>query len=135
MKIQIELIPQSQHRYEGTVGDWWIDADGVLQIRASEMENRLHSTLVALHEVVEALVVGIQKTRQLSVPQWLVESVDVFDKQYIEDEEDEPGYSADAPYYEAHMIASTIEHLVAMLLKIDYNIYESAVDSIAQPST
>jgi hypothetical protein len=130
MKINIEMIPHQLHRYS-TVGDWWVDKEGTLRIRVSDMGNEQYSALVALHELVEVLVESI-KHGSLAVPHWLVVQTDKFDEEYEakrskKDTSSEPGYQPDCPVYEGHMLASAVEHLAAMLLHIDYNAYQKAI--------
>ena len=65
----------------------------------------------------------------LTPPQWLVTLTDKFDQLYEAKHKDgEPGANPEAPYYMGHMVASAVEQIVAMLLHVDYNAYESAVD-------
>lgn len=125
MKINIEFIPHRDQRYD-TVGDWWLDDDDVLQIRASRMDEP-YSALVALHEIVEALVEGIRITGDLRVTRRMVEATDQWDKHFGEFTQREPGYAPACPVYRGHMIASAVEHMVAMLVEIDYNDYEAKI--------
>ena len=55
MKILIETIKHSEQRYP-TVGDYWTDSDGTLQVRVSEMGDDRYALLVAVHEVIEAFL-------------------------------------------------------------------------------
>lgn len=106
MKIVIESIPKSQQRYD-TLGDWWIERDGSLQIRVSsddpDAPTELHQFLIALHELVE---VRLCQSRGVSQQQ-----VDDFDFAYKGD--GEPGDEPDAPYRNEHRFAMLIEHLMA----------------------
>lgn len=133
IKLNIETIPHNDQRYE-TVGDYWVDDDGTIQIRVSEMENPDHEFLVALHETVEQMVYGY-KNRQMRYT--AIDIADDFDMRYENcrpawDETSEPGYEDVAPYYREHMIASAIEHLVAMELGVNYNVYGRVVSSLTQ---
>ena len=131
MKINIDIIRHEQHRYE-TAGDWWLDEEGVLQVRVSQMEDSRYTALVALHEVVEVLVESIARQGELKVRPSLVALTDAFDKRYEEsraegDDYSEPGYDPDCPVYQGHMIASAVEHLAAMLMNVNYNHYQAAI--------
>jgi hypothetical protein len=131
MKINIEIIPHEQQRYP-TVGDWWVDPDGTLQIRASQLSESRYSALVALHELVEALIEGIKESDRLDVPPSLVAKADAWDKRYEErrppdDKYSEPSAVPTCPVYEGHMAASAIEHVAAMLLGVDYNHYQTKI--------
>ena len=59
MRIQIETVPHAQQRYE-TTGDWWWDPDDTLQMRVSALADWRHSVLIAVHELVEALLCKAQ---------------------------------------------------------------------------
>src|SRR5215469_2815879 len=113
MIINIHEIDHSEQRYP-TVGDWWIGADGVLQVRVSKMSDPRYSALVAIHEIVEVLIEGTKCAGKLEVPRELVDETDKFDKVYeaardSENEAGEPGCEPDCPVYQGHMAASAIE--------------------------
>jgi hypothetical protein len=134
MKINIEVIPHKEHRYE-TVGDWWLDAEGVLQVRVSKMSDSRYSALVVIHELAEVLIESVKRTGQLVVPQSLVDETDKFDKAYEaarepDNEEGEPGCEPTCPVYQGHMAASAIENIAAMLLGINYNEYADEIASL-----
>jgi len=74
MKIVIETIPHNDHRYD-TVGDWYYDKDEVLQIRVSNLYDWRKEALIAVHELVEALM-----CKSSGVSQWQVDS---FDKKFF----------------------------------------------------
>lgn len=116
MKIILERINESAQRYP-TLGDWWFDADGTLQIRASADTDE-QAFLYALHELVEAWLCQKRGITQ--------EAVDAFDMQYerdraahFPDDESEPGDDPNAPYRREHRFAMLIEHLVARELGLD----------------
>jgi len=78
------------------------------------MTDRRYELLVALHELVEALL-----CQQSGVSQ---ERVDAFDKAYeakrpLADKDSEPGDDPAAPYNRQHVIASVTERLAADLLR------------------
>ena len=52
MKINIETIPHSDQRYP-TVGDYWDDENGVIQVRVSDMKDWRYEALVVMHELIE----------------------------------------------------------------------------------
>lgn len=136
MRINIEVIDHSQQRYE-TVGDWYMDQDGWLQIRVSQLSNLKYSALVAIHELVEVLIEGVKRTGHLEVPAKLVEQTDMFDKRYEytrtpDNEDGEPGAEPDCPVYQGHMAATAIEHMAAMILGVNYNEYEAEIASMSQ---
>lgn len=135
MRINIEVIPHAQQRYR-SAGDWWVDDEGVLQIRASAMKNPRYSNLVILHELIEVLVETIKRQDSLVPPKYLVNLTDKFDQLYEEkrpedDNTSEPGYDNACPVYQGHMVASAVEHLAAMLMAaVDYNDYQAAIAAL-----
>jgi len=136
MNIQIQIIPHNEHRYE-TVGDWWLDDDGTLQVRVSKLSDSRYEALVVIHELVEVLIESVKRTGKLEIPQKLVEETDMFDKRYeygraADDEESEPGCEPDCPVYQGHMAASAIENIVAMLLNVNYNDYADEIAAQVQ---
>lgn len=129
MKIVIETIPHDQHRYP-TIGDWWRDPDGTLQIRVSEFPKHWsrgaviaakHEFLIALHELIEVTLCedrGITEAR-----------VTTFDLQHTAPDDpwvDDPGLCPDAPYHQEHVFAECIERLVAQQLGVNWQDYERA---------
>jgi len=119
MKIIIESIPHGDHRYS-TLGDYWRDDAGVLQIRVSEMSDPRDMVLCALHELVEVLIC---EHRSISEP-----DIMAFDVAHPDAEE--PGELKDAPYHKEHVFAETIERLTALQLDRDWNDYTYAVASL-----
>ena len=125
MNIHIKTIPHKQQRYE-TVGDWFYDEHGNLQIRVSEMPDARFEQLVAVHELLEALECDEHGVEQ--------EAVDSFDTQYERDRQagdtSEPGDSHMAPYYEEHQFATGVERLFAQRLGVNWQDYEKAVKAL-----
>jgi hypothetical protein len=125
-KIVIEIIPHDQHRYS-TVGDYWRDADGTLQIRISDMGNPTYEMLVLLHELFE-----LHWAETRGVP---FDAIDAFDKTYEaardpSDTSSEPGDSKDAPYYEGHQMATALERVAATFYGVDWNDYDGCVGAL-----
>jgi len=125
VKINIEIIPHDQHRYP-TVGDWWFEEDGTLQVRASEMSDPKYSWCVILHELIEVLLCHLKGIS--------TKEVDDFDKAYEakrgEDDVSEPGDDLRAPYHEEHVIASIAERAIAFSLGIDWNQYNDEIEAL-----
>jgi hypothetical protein len=120
MRIQIETVTHAQQRYE-TTGDWWWDPDDTLQMRVSALADWRHGVLIAVHELVEALLC---KARGVST-----EVVDEWDMGQGK-ELDEPGDDPRAPYHREHEFAGCVERLLAHELGIDWNDYEDALDAL-----
>jgi hypothetical protein len=107
MKINIETIPHSQQRYP-TVGDYWVDPDGTLQIRISDLGNAIYEQAVALHELTEMFLV---LNRGISIGD--IDAFDIeFERKRIGPEDiDEPGDDPKAPYQNEHCYATAVERM------------------------
>jgi hypothetical protein len=119
LRIHIKTIPHKDHRYE-TVGDWFYDRKGVLQIRVSAIRDSDYELAVALHEVIEAALCNCLNVTEAEV--------DHFDKNFKGD--GEPGDDPKAPYHRQHVTASICERAIAQCLEIDWNDYTKAIDSL-----
>ena len=122
MNIQVRVIPHNQQRYV-TVGDWWWDENGDLQIRVSDLGDWRFNALVAHHEQVEALACKRAGIRE--------EDVTAFDKQFENYRKagnyDEPGDCLRAPYYRQHQIATISERQLALELGVNWREYDEKV--------
>lgn len=128
MKINIETIPHKNQRYP-TVGDYWIEKNGDIQIRVSDIGNRYYEYLVASHELRE-LILCIKRGIAF-------DKIDKFDTQYEKDRErgkytldQEPGNDPDAPYKKEHQYATAIEMIDAQMLDVDWAEYNNKVMSL-----
>ena len=140
MKINFEVIPHNQMRYE-TCGDWWLDAEGVIQFRVSRMSNNRFSALVFIHEFVELMIELAKRSfgqlEAREILKQLVARTDHFDKEYekgrpADDDESEPGCEPRCPVYQGHMAASAIEHIAAMILGVNYNQYADEIAAMSR---
>lgn len=125
MNVHVKIIPHSKQRYD-TVGDWFYDEKGDLQIRVSEMSDARYEQLVEIHERIEASLCDDAGVMQ--------EDVDKFDMEFERlrhgNEEGEPGDSVLAPYHRQHRIATGIEMLLAVELGVDWQKYEEAINGL-----
>lgn len=128
MKIVIESIPHECQRYE-TVGDWFVDPDGTIYIKVSDMENDDYAILVALHELHEFWL-----CRKRGITE---ESVTEFDIKFERDranglhgEDEEPGDDQEAPYKREHFFATNLERAFALEMGVDWKDYDDAVMSL-----
>lgn len=115
MRVIIDTIPQEHQRYD-TVGDWWLDPFGKLQIRVTEQADVRHAQLIMVHELIEALLCmndGITP-----------DQVDEFDKRF---EGREPGDSAFSPYKRQHNFATAVERMMCAAMGIDWAAYDGAI--------
>jgi hypothetical protein len=125
MKIEVETIPHHEQRYP-TVGDYW-EEGGAVQIRVSEMHDWRYVILVAVHELIESM---LARYRGISE-----EDIGRFDMEFERKREQglvggEPGDAPDAPYRREHFFATNVERLLAAELGVDWEIYETYVDSL-----
>lgn len=124
--VTIDVIPHQLQRYE-TCGDYGYDAaEGRLWIRVSQGADWREPMAVAVHELVEALLV-IQ--RGISIA-----AIDAYDRAHTGDA-DEPGETAGSPYYDEHLAATVVERLVAHELGVHWPTYEDHIYELAQPTT
>ena len=123
MKINIETIPHTQQRYP-TIGDYWDSADGVQQIKVSDMKNEDYEFLVAIHELIEKHL-----CRKANIKEEDITNFDIaFEKNRENGNVDEPGNDPQAPYYIQHQFATAIEKEVARALGVDWEEYDKFVD-------
>lgn len=128
MIIHIETIEHSVQNYE-TVGNYWEDENGVLQIRVSEMNNEMYNGMVATHELIEFLL-----TRHKGVKE---EVITKFDLEYEEkrkrgevEELSEPGFDNNSPYLLEHSFATSVELGMCAMAGISWNDYNKKVESL-----
>lgn len=136
MKILIESIPHESQRYP-TSGDWfweesymvmllkegkpeylWVDK--TLHIRVSKMESARSEQLVAIHELVEALLCFWSGVKESDVDEW--------DKGF--EGSGEPGDHPQAPYHSQHTFATAIERLLAQAFSLNWAVHEATVESL-----
>lgn len=123
MKVVIETIPHNCQRYD-TVGDYWTDPDGTIQLRVSDLKSFNFEMLLALHELVELTL-----CRQHGVTQ---EDIDGFDLPWVpHDDVKEPGDDLMAPYWSEHQTATGIERTVAAALGVNWLEYERCIDLLS----
>jgi hypothetical protein len=129
MEIEIKTIPHEGQRYE-TVGDWLIfkASKGLpppvgefkLLVRVSDMGDWRKEALVAVHELVEALLCH---ARHISD-----ESVTAFDLAF--NGSGEPGDDPACPYRKEHFFATSVERLLAAEFGVDWIEYDSSVANV-----
>lgn len=138
MRIIIETVDHKDQRYD-TVGDWQVDpmlpvTDRVdtpatdLLIRVSRMADWRSEALVAVHELVEALL-----CKQSGVTQEMVDAWDMnWNPALPEPARDgEPGDDLRAPYHRQHQIAEVIERALCEFFKLDWQVHTATVDLVS----
>ncbi len=121
----VRTIPHHLQRYD-TVGDYWTDDNGVLQLRVSELGDWRYEFLVVFHELAEKAI-----TRHLGV---LESDIDKFDIEYEKGRQagnyDEPGDDCRSPYHEAHVVATYLERELSVYLGVDWQMYDKKVKEL-----
>jgi hypothetical protein len=124
MNAQIKSIPHKEHRYP-TVGDYWLDENGVTQFRVSDMANEDYHFLVAIHEMVEEHL-----TRRCGIHEADIKAFDeAFEAKRAEGNENEPGDDPAAPYRKEHRFAENIERQIALEIGVDWAEYSRVVNA------
>lgn len=123
--IQIKSIPASRMRIPGSLGDYWYDESGVLQVRVAEMENRDFETLIAVHEILEE---NGTRRRGLTEPE-----IQAFDEMWDKEQQEgkhpadaEPGFDPRAPYLHEHTASDATERFYLAFWGLDFSSYEQA---------
>lgn len=123
MKIVIETIPISEMRYP-TCGDYWIDEDGIMQVRVADTGDEAYNQAIMLHELWESFLI--------TVP---IDEIDVFDIEFEKRRQDgdfnEPGDDPKAPYQKEHCSATGIERIFIALKNKKWKEYEEVVNKLS----
>jgi hypothetical protein len=117
-KLNMQIIPRSQMRTEYATGwgDYWLDEDGVLQVRAVEMPNLMWSHYILLHEYMEAVRCyrdGIS-----------LESIEAWDLSHPE--ADDPGSLPGCPYWKHHAFSMMLENIACIQDGHDWDEYNNS---------
>ena len=123
MNIFVKVIPHSEQRYD-TCGDWYYDSDRNLVVCVSACGSKESETLVAIHEIVEAMLCEAD-----GIPLAIVDS---FDMSY---EGDDPGNDPLAPYHSQHVLAEIVERLVALNMHVNWEKHDQCTDTLFKESS
>jgi len=116
---RISTLQHNLQRYN-TVGDWRFDATE-LHIAVSECKGCAdYENLVAVHELIEALLC---QARGITG-----DMVDTWDKDHID--HPDPGSIPGCPYFREHMFATMVERAMAAELDVNWDKYEEALEAI-----
>jgi len=125
MDIHVKIIPNDQHRPGITGADWWFDESGNLEVRISKMSDSKYESVLAVHEVVEAVL-----CRYAGVTH---EAVDAFDIPYHQKNEVydlDAGDEPEAPYRRQHGFATAAERIVASEIGIPWLAYDKELAAL-----
>jgi hypothetical protein len=125
MNIMIRTVPHEQQRYP-TVGDWEINdsernepADS-MRITVSDLGDWRMEALVAIHELVEALLCKWRGITQAMADEW----------DWAAAVETEPGDDPECPYRNEQFVATTMERILATELGVDWLKYEQLIAAL-----
>jgi hypothetical protein len=128
MKINIETIPHNFHRYP-TLGDYWIDHDGVMQVRVSKMGDEMYEAMVIIHELVEFFLLRHRGVQEPDIMKY-----DIAFEKRIElgeaGDNEEPGFAKDCPYRQEHTLAQGVEMIMCAAAGMSWSDYDKAVYSL-----
>jgi hypothetical protein len=120
-RMLFQTVMHSQQRYD-TVGDYQ-EAHGFISFTISDMCNWKYEALVAVHELVEKILVNARGIKDADI--------DKFDMDFERDrdlgDENEPGDALAAPYHYEHVFATKVERMLADQLGIDWDAYDRTV--------
>lgn len=124
MKINIETIPHSEQRYP-TCGDYWVDPDGTIQVRISEMAPASVRAVI-VHEIFELL-----GAIESGIP---MDEIDLFDMEFEHNRKpgstDEAGDDPRAPYHHLHRLSTICEMLWADACGLNWKEHETTVNAL-----
>lgn len=123
-QIRIRTIPHDQQRYP-TVGDYQ-EKPGIIEIAISDMANWQYEAMVAVHELVEKILVNARKIPEASIDAFDME----FEKNRKPGDLSEPGDNVNAPYFNEHAFATHVERQLCGELELDWDEYSRVVANL-----
>lgn len=120
MRIEVRTIDHGKQRYD-TVGDYFMDKDGVLQVRISNAKDWRSEAAVLVHELVEYFLCRRSRVKLDTIDQWDKDHADAA----------EPGDVPDCPYARQHRFAENLERLLVAELGLRWDEHERLVEASA----
>lgn len=128
MTIHIETVSHKEQFYE-TVGNYWYDENGVLQIRVSDLGDEFMEKMVAIHEMVEEAT-----TKKKGIPEKVITDFDLnFEEERLmglHSDDEEPGFANDSPYLQEHTLATAVEMMMCAHAGVKWNEYEQVINNL-----
>jgi hypothetical protein len=128
-EIRFRAVERRKMRYP-SAGDYFEDACGVAHIVVVKTNNWKYQALLFVHELVEYILV---KAAEISI-----DTIDDFDINFEREREmgihglhDEPGDALESPYHMQHSIATVVERMLAVILRVHWADYAQIVDTCA----
>ena len=115
-EISIKIIPHDDQSYP-TYGNYWVDENGVLQVRISEFDDPDVAFRTMIHELAEAHRCA---KRGLDFRE-----IDEFDLAHLDS--DDPGLLKCAPYHTEHMQSDQLERLLCVQDGVKWEDHYNAV--------
>lgn len=128
MRINIEFVRMNQMRYP-SVGDYWYDDDGTLQLRVVDSGDEFFNKMVLIHELTEE---ALTKKRGLS-EQEITDYDLAFEaarKLGLRNEIEEPGFGNGCPYIGEHSLATSFEMAMCGMAGVRWTDYEYVINSL-----
>jgi len=128
IRINAFSIPHEEHPYP-TVGNYWIDADGVLQIRTSELSDWRMELLICVHELIESSLCRHRGITDAEIVRF-DEKFEAERARGLHENDAEPGFDQRAPYRTEHTAATGLEMTLAAMLDVDWAKYSDEVSAL-----
>jgi hypothetical protein len=118
LRIEMRIIPKGvmRNQYRESLGDYFLDEKGTLQIRAVEMPDLMYSHYILLHEYMEAI-----RCYRAGIS---LESIERWDASHADS--DDPGSLKGAPYKREHDQSLTLERIACMQDGYEWQDYDDA---------
>lgn len=128
MNIFIKTIEHYEQEYP-TVGNYWIDENGDMQIRVSNMNNETYEAMISIHEFIEFVLL-----RNRGVGADEITKFDLLFEQRIKNglvsKNAQPGFAQDSPYLKEHTLAESVEMQMCALAGINWDKYNEKIASL-----
>ena len=121
--IIIKVIPHKDQRYL-TCGDWQRPYPDALTITVSDTGNDRSNMLVAIHELVEAVLCMAQGISP--------EMVDDWDTHGLGSQLNDPGDHPGAPYHWQHRAADIVERIVCKEFGMSWLLHETLIEDLCK---
>jgi len=128
LEIHIKSVDRSKIR-NNDVGDYFYDANGVLNILVAELGDKKKESLIVMHELWEVLTTEANGVSEKEITDW-----DAYCEKAKEigtmNDDIENGFRHDAPYRKQHTQSTGIELLLAAELGVDWAEYENLINNL-----
>jgi hypothetical protein len=112
----IKTIPHDEQKY-ATLGDYWMDPNGDIQVRVSFIGHEIYENAIILHEMTE---ITLMLARNIPL-----EESTRFDLEFeANGSPGEPGDDLHCPYYREHQTATLVERQFIHENGLDWKEYE-----------